>query len=103
MTVLRPGHPALSRPNRIEAADWDGWVQERGLYFARSWAPTWIPLLSMADRGEAPLHGALLVAPVGRGLCVYTGLSFFRQLPAAVPGATRLFLNLLALRAGDGG
>lgn len=90
-------HPALTTPHPIAAGDWDGWVQERGLYFPRQWGPEWLPLLEMADPGEPPQQGALLVMPLGEGRYVYTGLSFFRQLPAAVPGATRLFLNLLAL------
>jgi hypothetical protein len=99
VSVLDPEHPVFQHPNRIGPGDWSGWVQERGLYFARSWDAAWIPLLEMADEGEAPLRGSLLVAPTGKGLYVYTALSFFRELPAAVPGATRLFLNLLALRA----
>jgi hypothetical protein len=72
-------------------------VQERGLYFARSWDPRYQPLIEMHDPGEAPLEGGLLVARVGRGTYVYTGLSFFRELPAGVAGAWRLFANLLAL------
>ena len=99
VTVLDPNHPVFQHPNRIGPDDWSGWVQERGLYFARSWDAAWTPLLEMADQGEAPLRGSLLVAPTGRGLYVYTALSFFRELPAGVPGAIRLFLNLLAVRA----
>ncbi|MBS1240787.1 MAG: hypothetical protein H6R40_214, partial [Gemmatimonadetes bacterium] len=99
VTVLVPEHPVFHHPNRIGPDDWQGWIQERGLYFARSWDSAWTPLLEMADQGEAPLRGSLLVAPTGKGLYVYAALSFFRELPAAVPGATRLFLNLLALRA----
>ena len=72
-------------------------MQERGLYFAHDWDPAYTPLLEMGDAGER-LRGGLLVAPLGRGLYVYTGLSFFRQLPAGVPGAYRLFANLLARR-----
>jgi hypothetical protein len=71
-------------------------VQERGLYFPSTWDPGWRPLLEMADPGEAPVRGALLVAPYGQGTVIFTGLSFFRQLPAGVPGAYRLFVNLLA-------
>lgn len=97
VTVLDPAHPAFHFPNVITQRDWDGWVQERGLYFPRSWDEQWKPLLEMGDSGEPPQRGALLVAKYGRGTYVYTGLSFFRELPAAVPGAARLFLNLLAL------
>lgn len=97
VTLLDPAHRALRGPNVLAAADFDGWVQERGLYFARTWDPAWTPLLEMGDPGEAPLRGALLVAPYERGIVVYTGIAFFRQLPAAVPGAWKLFANLLAL------
>jgi LmbE family N-acetylglucosaminyl deacetylase len=102
VTIVRPAHPALDRPNRIGPADWADWVQERGLYFARTWDKAYAPLIRMQDPGEAPLDGGLLVAPYGRGTYVYTGLSFFRQLPAGVPGAYRLFANLLALGRGPG-
>jgi LmbE family N-acetylglucosaminyl deacetylase len=97
VTVVDPASPLLRSPNRIIASDWDGWVQERGLYFARSWSEEWKPVLSMHDPGDQPLEGGLLVSRVGKGTYVYTGLSFFRQLPAGVPGAFRLFANLLAL------
>jgi hypothetical protein len=73
-------------------------VQERGLYFARSWDSRYRPLLETHDPGDVPLEGGLLVASVGQGRYVYTGLSFFRQLPAGVPGAFRLFADLLAVR-----
>jgi hypothetical protein len=98
MQMLMPADPAFRLPNRITDADWLGWVQERGLYFARSWDAAYRPLLETHDPGEAPLEGGLLVARVGQGHYVYTGLSFFRQLPAGVPGAFRLFANLLARR-----
>ena len=97
VALVDPTSPVLLRPNRIVPADWDGWVQERGLYFAHSWDAAWRPVLEMHDPGEPPLQGGLLIARVGKGHYVYTGLSFFRQLPAGVPGAWRLFLNLLAL------
>jgi hypothetical protein len=97
VTILAPDHPVLRRPNRITERDWEGWVQERGLYFARTWDPAYQPILETHDEGEAELRGGLLIAPVGRGTYVYTGLSFFRQLPAGNPGALRLFVNLLAL------
>ncbi|HEY3012957.1 MAG TPA: PIG-L family deacetylase [Gemmatimonadales bacterium] len=91
-------HPVARVPNRLSSADWQGWVQERGLYFARSWDRRYRPILETHDPGEPPLAGGLLIAPVGKGTYVYTGLSFFRQLPVGVPGAFRLFANLLALR-----
>jgi len=94
---LVPEHPALNEPNRITAADFEGWVQERGLYFAGTWDPAFTPLLSCHDAGEPPRDGGLLVATYGDGWFVYTGYSFFRQFPAGVPGAYRLFANLLAL------
>lgn len=97
--ALQPDHPALTRPNRLGPADWDGWLQERGLYFAHTWDPSYAPVIELSDPGEAPLRGGLLVDALGKGTYVYTGLSFFRQLPAGVPGALRLFLNLLDLRA----
>jgi len=95
--LLDPSHPVLSWPNRIDDADFEGWVQERGLYFARSWDERYTPLLEMSDPGEAPLRGGLLVAEHGKGTYVYTGLALFRQLPAGVPGAYRLFANLLSI------
>lgn len=97
VTPLVPDHPVFRVPNVLGRSDWEGWVQERGLYFAGEWDPAYVPLVETHDPGGAPLRGALLVAPLGRGTYVYTGLSFFRQLPAGVPGAYRLFANLLAL------
>ncbi len=87
--------PVLAAPNRIGPDDWAGWVQERGLYFAEKWDPRYATPLSMHDPGEPPLKGSVLVARSGKGAFVYTGLSFFRQLPAGVPGAFRLFANLV--------
>ncbi len=95
---LQPDHPVFHTPNEITARDWEGWVQERGLYFAHSWDAAYEPLLALADPGGAEQQGSLLIARLGRGAYVYTGLAFFRQLPAGVPGALRLFANLLALR-----
>jgi LmbE family N-acetylglucosaminyl deacetylase len=97
VSILAPQSPVVRYPNRIRTDDWNDWVQERGLYFARSWDSAWQPLLETHDPGEPPLRGGLLLARVGKGNYVYTGLSFFRQLPAGVPGAWRLFLNLLAV------
>jgi len=98
VTALAPDHPVLHAPNEIGPRDWDGWVQERGLYFASTWDSAYVPVLEMADPGDAPLRGGLLIAPLGQGTYVYTGLAFFRQLPAGVPGAYRLLLNLLGLK-----
>jgi hypothetical protein len=98
VTLLEPGHPVFHRPNEIAAADWQGWVQERGLYMPATWDQAYAPLLEMKDPDQdEPQRGALLVAELGEGTWVYTGLAFFRQLPAGVPGAYRLFANLLAL------
>lgn len=98
MTPIDPAHPAFHYPNEVGADDWRGWVQERGLYFAHDWDSTYVPLLETHDAPGPELKGGLLVAPLGRGTYVYTGLSFFRQLPAGVPGAYRLFANLLGLK-----
>ena len=95
--IVRPGDPAVSAPNTISAHDWEGWVQERGLYFARTWDPAYRTVLESHDAGEPAREGGLLIAPLGRGTYVYSGIAFFRQLPAGVPGAFRLFANLLAL------
>jgi LmbE family N-acetylglucosaminyl deacetylase len=98
ITLLAPGDPAFTTPNRIGAADFDGWVQERGLDFPSEWdTADYTSLLACSDAGEAPLTSGLLVAHYGRGIFVYTGLSFFRELPAGVPGAYRLFANLVSM------
>ncbi|HUF78585.1 MAG TPA: hypothetical protein VMR44_06715, partial [Thermoanaerobaculia bacterium] len=122
VTLLLPDHPAFTTPNLIGPEDWEGWVQERGLYFAREWDEAYTALLELPAEAAGPmrpgsdstgeggeqgetqateLRGGLLVADVGEGKWVYTGLSFFRQLPAGVTGAYRLFANLLGL--GDPG
>ena len=88
VTLLAPDHPAFTTPNRIVPSDFDGWVQERGLYFANEWDDHFTPLLACATRGVAE-DRSLLVAHYGRGYFVYTGLSWFRQLPEGVPGAYR--------------
>jgi LmbE family N-acetylglucosaminyl deacetylase len=95
--ILAPEHPVLNTPNKITANDFKGWVQERGLYFPNKWDPHWTPILSSNDPGEKPLDGGLLIAKFGKGYFVYTGYSWFRQLPAGVPGAYRLFANLVSL------
>lgn len=93
---LKPDSPVLNYPNRITQADFEGWVQERGLYFVDGADKRYERPLAMSDTNEAALSGSLLVARYGEGNFVYTSLSFFRQLPAGVPGAYRLFVNLLA-------
>jgi len=94
---LAPDHPALNTPNKITSADFEGWVQERGLYFPSRWDEHFTPLLACSDAGESPKSGGLLVAKHGKGYFVYTGLAWFRQLPDGVPGACRLFANLISL------
>jgi len=96
VTFTKPNHAALNAPNKITEKDFDGWMQERGLYFADNIDPKYETILRMNDTGEAANDGSLLIADYGKGKFVYTSLSFFRQLPAGVPGAYRLFANLLA-------
>ena len=98
VTFVSPEEKVLAAPNRLGPADFDGWVQERGAYFPSSWDPQhYVSIFAMSDAGEAPLKGSLLIARYGKGYYVYTGLAFFRQLPAGVPGAYRLFANLISL------
>lgn len=92
---VQKNDPTLNYPNKITKQDFEGWVQERGLYFAENIDPSYRTPLEMADKNESPHKGSLLIYKMGKGKFVYTGLSFFRQLPAGVPGATRLFVNLL--------
>jgi hypothetical protein len=94
--ILEPNHPILNFPNKITIQDFEGWVQERGLYFPNEWSEEFTPLLASNDKGETSKEGALLVAKYGRGNYIYTGLSFFREFPAGVSGAYRLFANLLS-------
>ncbi|RWU05411.1 PIG-L family deacetylase [Pedobacter chitinilyticus] len=96
ITFTKPAHAALNYPNKITSKDFEGWVQERGLYFAEDIDPKYETVLRMSDTGEAASDGSLLIADYGKGKFVYTSLSFFRQLPAGVSGAYRLFANLLA-------
>ncbi len=96
VNFLNPQHIALNYPNKISEKDFEGWVQERGLYFATDIDSKYTTILSMNDTGEAASDGSLLIADYGKGKFVYTSLVFFRELPAGVPGAYRLFANLLA-------
>jgi LmbE family N-acetylglucosaminyl deacetylase len=98
VTILEPAHPIFRWPNRITEEDFGGWVQERGLYFLEQWDERFMPLLESHDPGEPPQRGGMLIAPHGSGQYVYTGYAWFRQLPAGVPGAFRIFANLLSLR-----
>ena len=98
VTLLAPQHPVLNSPNKITASDFEGWVQERGLYFPSSWDNQYEAILAMKDKqAKEDSKGSLLVAKHGKGHYIYTGLSFFRELPAGVPGAYRLFANLLSI------
>ena len=94
---LKPEHPLLNYPNEITAKDFEGWVQERGLYFPNKWDDAFTPILSSNDPGEDPADGGLLVAKYGEGYYIYTGYSWFRELPAGVPGAYRLFANMISI------
>jgi len=97
VTLLEPKHPILNFPNKITQSDFDGWVQERGLYFPSEWSKEFTPILGMHDKDDPETKGSLLVASFGKGHYIYTGLSFFRELPAGVPGAYRLFANILSI------
>lgn len=97
MKLLVPEHPVFTTPNRISEQDFAGWIQERGIYFASEWDAQYTPLLESADPKEKPTQGALLYAPYGKGHYFYTGLVFFRELPAGVPGAYRLLANMLSV------
>jgi hypothetical protein len=96
VTFLNPDHPLFKAPNTITQEDFAGWVQERGLYFPSSWDPAYTPLLSMADPGEEPFTGGLLVADYGEGSYIYTSLVWYRQIQSLVPGGYRMFVNLIS-------
>ncbi len=93
---LKPDHPILNEPNNITKADFQGWVQERGLYFPGEWDENYTPLLSSHDPGEEPKKGGMIFTEYGEGAFIYTGYAFFRQLPAGIPGAYKLFTNLVS-------
>ena len=96
VSILAPDDSIFHSPNQITQKDFDGWVQERGLYFMNQWDDHFKPLLSCHDPGEESQKGGLLRAQYGKGTYVYTGYAFFRQLPSGVPGAIRLYVNLLS-------
>ena len=98
ITFLAPNHPILNTPNKISTKDFEGWTQEQGLYYPDQYDPAFTPILSSHDKGESPKNGALLVAPYGKGYYIYTGLSFFRELPEGVAGAYRLLSNMISLK-----
>lgn len=95
--ILMPTHPLLNTPNKITAKDFEGWIQERGLYFADKWAKEYETIFSMHDTNEREEEGSVLYAKYGKGNFVFTGLAFFRELPAGVPGAYRLFANMISV------
>ncbi|UFH56469.1 PIG-L family deacetylase [Spirosoma sp. KNUC1025] len=97
MTFINPQHRLLNYPNKITEADFSGWIQERGIYFAQDWDKAYEPIFSSHDQNEAPKQGSLIYAKYGKGHFMYTGLVFFRELPAGVPGAYRLFANLISV------
>lgn len=96
VSLPNPQNPLLHSPNQIQKSDFDGWVQERGLYFATKWDSHYTPLFECHDPGEKPMEGGTLVTKYGKGAYVFTPMSWFRQLPAGVPGAFRIFANLLS-------
>lgn len=96
IVFLDPEHPVFNRPNPLSTDDFEHWVQERGLYFAKEWGNDFTPLMGMNDPGEPQKQGALILGHYGQGTVIYTGISFFRQLPEGVPGAYKLLANLLS-------
>jgi hypothetical protein len=97
VTVLEPKHPVFNAPNRITESDFEGWVEERGSKWMAEWDPRYTALLESHDREQPPQKGGLLIARHGKGYWTYAAYAFYRQLPAGVPGAYRLFANLLSL------
>ena len=95
--IINSKHPALNYPNKISLEDFNGWVQERGLYFPNSWSNDFETIISSNDKGESPNNGGILISKVGEGYFVYTSYSWFRQLPAGVSGAYKIFTNLISL------
>ncbi len=102
VTVLAPDHVLLNAPNKITQEDFKGWVQERGLYFASEWDENYETILASHDANETDIKGGLLYTRYGEGVFIYSGISWFRQLPAGVPGAYRLFVNLISVGIENG-
>ena len=98
ITILKADHPLLNTPNKITAADWQGWVQERGLYFPNKWDAKYDTLIATHDPNETDKPGGELFARYGKGAFIYTSYSWFRQLPAGVPGAYKLFANMVSAK-----
>jgi hypothetical protein len=98
VSFLAPEHPLLNFPNKITQKDFEGWIQERGLYFATQWDEKYETVLSSHDPDEPDNKGGLLYAQYGKGVFIYTGYAWFRQLPAGVPGAFRFFANMISAR-----
>jgi hypothetical protein len=97
VTFLEPKHPILNTPNILSPDDFHGWKQEQGLYYPNEWDPAFTPIIAANDQGETSKKGAILVAKHGKGNYIYTGLSFFRELPEGVSGAYRLMANMISL------
>ena len=95
---LEPQNPVLNYPNKITSKDFEGWKQEQGLNYPSEWDAAFTPILSSNDKGETAKNGALLIAKYGKGHYIYTGLSFFRELPEGVSGAFRLMANIISIK-----
>ncbi|MFT6748890.1 MAG: hypothetical protein ACJAQ1_000817, partial [Flavobacterium sp.] len=98
ITFLDPKNSLLNYPNKIIAKDFTGWTQEQGLYYPSEWDSKFTPIIASNDEGESPKKGAILTAKYGKGIYIYTGLSFFRELPEGVAGAFRLMANLISAK-----
>jgi hypothetical protein len=97
VAILAPDNPVFNWPNKITEKDFAGWVEERGSKWMRSWDPQWQALLEAHDEGQEPQKGGLLYARYGKGVYIYNAWAFYRQLPEGVPGAYRIFANMLSL------
>jgi len=97
VTFIKPQQPLLNTPNKITTKDFEGWVQEQGLYYPSAWDAKYQPVIGSHDPNEPAKESAILVADYGKGHYIYTGLSLFRELPAGVPGAYRLLTNMVSL------